>query len=60
MLKNHQSRAKIFKMRLRLMNQVNNNLEQLKALYNQSWTRALAHQREDLGDLEASLQFIKN
>lgn len=41
------------------MNQVNNNLEQLKALYNQSWTRALAHQREDFGDLEASLQFIK-
>ncbi|NJO16422.1 MAG: methyltransferase domain-containing protein [Thioploca sp.] len=61
MLKNHLKVfvSKLLKMRLRLMNQVNNNLEQLKALYNQSWTSALTHQREDFGDLEASLQFIK-
>ncbi len=41
------------------MNQVTNKTNQLRDFYNQSWTNALANQREDFGDLEASLQFIE-
>jgi 2-polyprenyl-3-methyl-5-hydroxy-6-metoxy-1,4-benzoquinol methylase len=46
-------------MELRLMNQTTDKTNKLLDFYNQSWTNALANEREDFGDLGASLQFIE-